>query len=176
MVVAVVLCHHTGILLFRCLDNFQSDHYSRTPTGSILDLTTIFRFPVDCNIHWQAMVDPMAALPIPPGHGLVDANFIGWKKFCARCSLKFLTKSSTSLQRYCSDVISDGRLGGCSLNRMHIHRSSNRFRGIPVRPNDGAGMYLLVVTLLQSDARDPNSKRVTSNMTPKNFTISPAVV
>ena len=129
MVVAIVLCHRTGILFFSCLDNFQSYHYSRTPTGSILDLTTIFRFPVDCNIHWQAMVDPMAALPIPPGHGLVDANFIGWKKFCARCSLKFLTKSSKSLQRYCSDVISDGRLGGCSLNRMHIQRSSNRFRG-----------------------------------------------
>ena len=98
------------------------------------------------------------------------------KIFCARWSLKFLTKSSTSLQRYCSDVISDGRLGGCSMNRIHIHRSSNCFRGIPVRPNDGAGIYLLVVTLLQSDARDPNSKWVTSNMTPKNFTISPAIV
>ena len=102
MVVAVVICHRTGILFFSRFDNFQLDHYSRTPTGSILDLTAIFWFPVDCNIHWQAMVDPMAALPIPPGHGLIDANFIRWKKFCARCSLKFLTKSSTtSLQRYC---------------------------------------------------------------------------
>ena len=59
---------------------------------------------------------------------------------------------------------------------MHIHRSSNHFRGIPVRPNDGAGIYLLVVTLLQSDARDPNSNWVTSNITPKNLTISPAIV
>ena len=176
MVVAVVLCHRTGILFFSCLDNFQSYHYSRTPTGSILDLTTIFRFPVDCKIHWQNMFDPMAALPIPPGHGLVNANIIRWKKFCAQCSLKFLTKSSTSLQRYCSDVISDGQLGGCSLNRMHIYRLSNRFRGIPVRLNDVAGMYLLVVTLLQSDACDPNLKRVTSNMTPQNLTISTAVV
>ena len=167
MVVAIVLCHRTGILFFSCLDNFQSDHYSRTPTGSILDLTAIFRFPVDCNIHWQAMVDPMAALPIPPGHGLVDAEFIRWKK---------IVLDVNCLQRYCSDVISDGRLGGCSLNRMHIHRSSNCFLGIPVRPNNGAGIYLLVVTLLRSDARDPNSKRVTNNMTPKNFTISPAVV
>ena len=81
MVVAIVICHRTGILFFSCLDNFQSDHYSRTPTGSILDLTAIFRFPVDCNIHWQAMVDPMATLPIPPGHGLVDANLIQWKNF-----------------------------------------------------------------------------------------------
>ena len=62
MVVAIVICHRTGILFFSCLDNFQSDHYSRTPIGSILDLTVIFWFPVDCNIHWQAMVDPMAAL------------------------------------------------------------------------------------------------------------------
>ena len=76
MVVAVVICHRTGILFFSRLDNFQSDHYSRTPTGSILDLTAIFWFPVDCNMHWQAMVDPMAALPIPLGHGLVDANLI----------------------------------------------------------------------------------------------------
>ena len=76
MVVAVVICHHTGILFFSCLDNFQSDHYSRMPTGSILDLTAIFWFPVDCNIHWQAMVDPMAALPIPLGHGLVHTNLI----------------------------------------------------------------------------------------------------
>ena len=98
------------------------------------------------------------------------------KKFCAQCSLKFLTKSSTSLQRYCSDVISDGRLGGCSLNLMHIHRSSNRFCVIPVRQNNGAGIYLLVVMLLQSDARDPNSNWVTSNMTPKKFTISPVIV
>ena len=133
-------------------------------------------FPVNCNIHWQAMVDPMATLPIPLGHGLVDANLSDGKNFCAQCSLKFLTKSSTSLQRYCSDVISDGRLGGCSLNLMHIHRSSNCFRGIPVRPNDGAGTYLLVVTLLQSDAQDPNSNQVTNNITPKNLTISPAVV
>ena len=85
MVVAIVLCHRTGILFFSCLDNFQSDHYSRTPTGSILDLTAIFRFPVDCNIHWQAMVDPMAALPIPPGHGLVNASFIRWEKIL--CSM-----------------------------------------------------------------------------------------
>ena len=76
MVVAVVICHYTGILFISCLDNFQSDHYSRMPTGSILDLTAIFWFPVDCNIHWQAMVDPMAALRIPPGHGLVNANLI----------------------------------------------------------------------------------------------------
>ena len=48
MVVAVVLCHRTGILFFSCLDNFQSDHYSRMPTGSILDLTALFQFPVDC--------------------------------------------------------------------------------------------------------------------------------
>ena len=81
MVVAIVICHCTGILFFSCLDNFQSDHYSRMPTGSILDLTAIFWFPVDCNIHWQAMVDPMAALPIPLGHGLIDANLIRWKKF-----------------------------------------------------------------------------------------------
>ena len=139
MVVSIVICLRTGILFFRCLDNFQSDHYFRTPTGSILDLTAIFWFPVDCNIHWQAMVDPMAALPIPPGHGLVNANLIRWD--CARCLLKFLTKSSTSLHWYCSDVISDGRLRGCSLNLMHIHRSSNRFCGIPVWPNDGAGIY-----------------------------------
>ena len=85
MVVAVVLCHRTGILFFSCLDNFLLDHYSRTPTGSILDLPAIFRFPVDCNIHWQAMVDPMAALPIPLGHGLVDTNFIRWGKIL--CSM-----------------------------------------------------------------------------------------
>ena len=97
MVVAIVICHCTGILFFSCLDNFQSDHYSRMPTGSILDLTAIFWFPVDRNIHWQAMVDPMAALPIPPGHGLIDANLIRWEKFCTRCSLNFFKKSSTSL-------------------------------------------------------------------------------
>ena len=34
------------------------------------------------------------------------------EKVCAQCSLKLLTKSSTSLQRYCSDVISDGQLCG----------------------------------------------------------------
>ena len=79
MVVAIVIYHRTGILFFSCLDNFQSDHYSRMPTGSILDLTAIFWFPVNCNIHWQAMVDPMATMPIPPGHGLVDANLIRWK-------------------------------------------------------------------------------------------------
>ena len=83
MVVAIALCHHTGILFFSCLDNFQSDHYSRMPTGIILDLTAIFWFPVDHNIHWQAMVDPMATLPIPPGHGLINANLIGWKNFFA---------------------------------------------------------------------------------------------
>ena len=71
-------------------------------------ISPIFWFPVDRNIHWLAMVDPMAALPIPPGHGLVDANLIQWEKFCAWCSLKFLMKSSTSVQWYCSDVISDG--------------------------------------------------------------------
>ena len=76
MVVAIVICHRTGILFLSCLDNFQSDHYSRMPTGSILDLTAIFCFPVNRNIHWQAMVDPMAALPIPLGHGLVDTNLI----------------------------------------------------------------------------------------------------
>ena len=85
MVVAVVLCHRTGILFFSCFDNFQSDHYSRMPTDSILDITAIFRFPVNCNIHWQAMVDPMAALPIPPGHGLVDTNFIRQEKIL--CSM-----------------------------------------------------------------------------------------
>ena len=82
------------------------------PTGGILDLTAIFWFPVNRNIHWQAMVNPMAALPVPPGHGIVDANLIRWEKICAQCSLKFLMKSSTSLQRYCSDVVSDGRLCG----------------------------------------------------------------
>ena len=102
MVVAAVICHRTGILFFSCLDNFQSDHYSRTPTGSILDLTAIFWFPVNHNIHWQAMVDPMATLPIPPGHGLQISS--DGKKFCTWCSLKFLTKSSTSLQQYCSDL------------------------------------------------------------------------
>ena len=85
MVVAIVICHRTAILFFSCLDNFQSDHYSRMPTGSVLDLTAIFWFPVNCNIHWQAMVDPMAALPIPPGHGLVDANLIWWEKIL--CSM-----------------------------------------------------------------------------------------
>ena len=35
-----------------------------------------------------------------------DGNFL------AQCSLEFLMKSSTSLQWYCSDVISDGRLHG----------------------------------------------------------------
>ena len=112
MVVVIAICHRTAILFFSCLNNFQSDHYSRMPTGSILDLTAIFWFPVDRNIHWQAMVDPMATLPIPPGHGFVDTNLIRWKKFCTWCSLQFLTKSSTSLQRYCSDVISDGQLRG----------------------------------------------------------------
>ena len=34
------------------------------------------------------------------------------ENFCTRCSLKFLMKSSTSLQWYCSDVISDGQLCG----------------------------------------------------------------
>ena len=76
MVVAVTICHRTGILFFSGLDNFQSDHYSRMPTDSILDLTAIFWFHVNRNIHWQAMVDPMAALPIPLGHGLVHANLI----------------------------------------------------------------------------------------------------
>ena len=41
---------------------------------------------------------------------------------------------------------------------------------------DGAGIYLLVDVLLQSDARDPNSNRVTSNIAPNNLTISPAAV
>ena len=50
------------------------------PTGSILHLTAIFWFPIDHNIHWQAMVDPMATLPIPPVHGLIDANLIQWEK------------------------------------------------------------------------------------------------
>ena len=81
MVVAVIICHRTGILFLSCLDNFQSDRYSRMPTGSILDLKVIFWFPVNCNIHWQAMVDPMATLPIPPRHGLVHANLIKWEKF-----------------------------------------------------------------------------------------------
>ena len=85
MVVAVAICHHTGILFFSGLDNFQSDQYSRTPIGSILDLTAIFWFPVDHNIHWQAMVDPMAALPIPLGHGLIGANLIRWGKIL--CSM-----------------------------------------------------------------------------------------
>ena len=76
MDVAVVFCHRTGILFFSCLDNFQSDHYSRMLTGSILDLTAIFWFPVDRNIHWQAMVDPMATLPIPLRHGRINANLI----------------------------------------------------------------------------------------------------
>ena len=83
MVVAIVICHRTGILFFSCLDNFQSDHYSIAPTGSILDLTAIFWFPVDCNIHRQAMVDPIAALPIPPAQGLVNTNLIRWEKICA---------------------------------------------------------------------------------------------
>ena len=48
----------------------------RPQAALILDLTAIFWFPVNRNIHWQAMVDPMATLPIPPGHGLVDANLI----------------------------------------------------------------------------------------------------
>ena len=89
MVVAIIICHRTGILFFSCLDNFQLDHYSRMPTGSILDLTAIFWFPADQNIHWQAMVDPMAALTIPLGHGLVDTNLIPWGKICTWCSLKF---------------------------------------------------------------------------------------
>ena len=50
--------------------------------------------------------------PYHRGHGFVDTNLIRWKKFCTWCSLQFLTKSSTSLQRYCSDVISDGQLRG----------------------------------------------------------------
>ena len=33
------------------------------------------------SIHWQAMVDPMAALPIPLGLGLIDANLIRWETF-----------------------------------------------------------------------------------------------
>ena len=77
MIVAIIICHCTGILFFSCLDNFQSDHYSRKPTGS----TAIFWFPVNRNVHWQDMVDPMAALPTTPGHGLVDTNLIPWEKF-----------------------------------------------------------------------------------------------
>ena len=34
---------------------------------------------------------------------------------------------------------------------------------------------MLVDVLLQSDAQDPNSNGVTSNITPKNLTISPAI-
>ena len=131
MVVAIVICHHTGILFFRCLANFQSDHYSRMPTGSILDLTVIFRL---LSIATYIGRPWLIQWPPCPYHRDMDSLMqisSNGEKFCARCSLKFLTKSSTSLQQYCSDVISDGRLGGCSLNLMHIHRSSNHFRGIP---------------------------------------------
>ena len=125
MVVAVVLCHRTGILFFSCLDNFQSYHYSRKqaaflisqPFSGFLSIATYIGRPwliqcLPCPYHWD--MDSSTQISSDG------------KKFCAQCLLNFLTKSSTSLQRYCSDVISDGRFGGCSLNRMHIHRSSNR--------------------------------------------------
>ena len=55
------------------------------------------------------MADPMAALPIPPGHGLINTNLIRWKNL-RLMFIEFLMKLSTSLQQYCSDVISDGQL------------------------------------------------------------------
>ena len=121
MVVAIVICHCTGILFFSCLDNFPSDHYSRMPTGSILDLTAIFCFPVDCNIHWQAMVDPMATLPIPPGHELVNTNLMK----------KFLMKSSTSLQ--------------CTLHEICVGESMSRWYGQGSHwINHGLPMYVAI--------------------------------
>ena len=112
MVVAVIICHRTGILFFSCLDYFQSDHYSRTPTGGILDLTAISGF---LSIATYIRRPWLIQWPPCPYHQDMDSSTqisSNGKIFCTRCLLKFLMKSSTSLQWYCSDVISDGRLHG----------------------------------------------------------------
>jgi hypothetical protein len=52
---------------------------------------------------------------------------------------KVIDKSPSILA--CSELIAYGRTSSWWLQRMHFHKSSNRLRGIPVLPNDGAGMY-----------------------------------
>jgi hypothetical protein len=47
------------------LDQLQMQHDAAATTCCILDFTTILRLAIYCNILWEAMVDPMASLPIP---------------------------------------------------------------------------------------------------------------
>ena len=89
--------------------------------------------------------------------------------------IKDPTKSSTSLQRNCSDVMSGGRSTGCLLHRMYLHKSSNRIRLIPVVPKEGAGIYFETDVVDHNDERDLNSNLVHRIMIPKNFKISPTV-
>lgn len=83
-------------------------------------------------------------------------------------------KSSMSSHRFIYDVASPAAR---SLKVTQDHRASYRGRLRPVCcPKTGACMYLLRALVDQRSAREKNSYRVASSVTPMKLSTSPAVV
>ena len=67
----IIFFNRMGILFWGTLEKIQLHHYYRNAISSILDLTTIFRISIDCNILWQTGIYPVTSDPIPYGYGFI---------------------------------------------------------------------------------------------------------
>jgi hypothetical protein len=63
-----------GVFFLSRLDEFQKYHHPRSTTCRVLDLATILRLPINCDIHWKPHVDPVPPLPLPASHRLFHTD------------------------------------------------------------------------------------------------------
>ncbi len=68
------------LLVLLNIDKLETEHHSKSCAAQVLNFASILGLLINCNIHWEPVVNPVPSLSIPMGDGLVDANEIRWRE------------------------------------------------------------------------------------------------
>ena len=160
---ALVFIHQYNMpsLLLCRLYKLWAKHNPTVSARRTVNLASVLRRSVDCNIHREAMADPVASLSMPTRYWFIDANSFGrrngWRAMFDELGISWTDD-------------------GWILNGIHCQRSSKRLWERFVVPNNGAGMDVKVAVVAQRLRRSSNSNLVAKITTPKNLSKSPSVV
>ena len=163
----IILSRRMEIFFKIILYKIQLHHYARNSISSVLDLTTILRIFINCNILWQIGIYPVPSDSIPSGNGFIHTY--GILRMIVRSTV-FVEVGNMVITKHTSILFNlkfVGQGGGCFQYISAEKVSLNLSRNMLVFLKSASGVYLMT-TVLHSSSHLPNSKRFANIKTPWN--------
>ncbi len=165
---------HILLLVFLMFDKLEIEHYLRSCTARVLNFASILGLSIDCNIHWEPVVNPDHSLSIPTVDGLVNANEIRWREILGTVVVEVCDEVVNQLPSMLSmgdigrmDLILEAKAD--ALPQLVVLVSAHSCPGKIMR-----GEVLLGELSSQADWRLQQRMQVKRSITPLNLTNCPA--